>query len=395
MSDTKKPLSKEIIEAYEKYAPKNISLEQFAEIAEKDPFLMAQIEKGEIGAFSTFYPEIAKAAKKVKNNSMTKDDFMGLLLRSMDLNLTRKVALNFANLYADIISSDDDILYGAWCFEVLKAKQRQDLAKKIINAINKRLGIENKLDIKYHGINSSNIFVKNLERFLLYINKKIAHMDQYCRGYYDNKGNGTICVYEHSNFAGFISTLSHEYGHFIDRNYPDLGALGSQIAFWGYEHYSTQKNYSAQPTEISSQEIEYMVSWKTSNLLEEQAKKKPKLYAKAVKYIETRFAALKFKYRNLLNSLENAEKEYFATITEMAKGRITNYERFTPQQLLDIIPDLAQDSRVKKTYKAYLKCKAKIPEEYEVLQKKLEKSKELLKEIDMSLFIENSGSRNM
>jgi AraC-like DNA-binding protein len=108
---------------------------------------------------------------------------------------------------------------------------------------------------------------------------------------------------QHINFENFIDTLSHEYEHFIDHRFPNLGLLGAQIADYGDKVYASSKysysEYRKNPTEISSFKLGDIVRKNITRILQEQIEKKPDLYIKTlqttIKKLRTEFAAQKFK----------------------------------------------------------------------------------------------------
>ena len=133
MKEERTRIIEKIIETYEKYAPKNITLEQFAQMVEQDPKLLDDIG----GKFSTFNPNLARLHRELDTKNIeSKDSFRNKLKESIDENASEKRAAEIAKMYEKIILSDDDILTAAWAFETLNENQRQDLAIKIICAVN-------------------------------------------------------------------------------------------------------------------------------------------------------------------------------------------------------------------------------------------------------------------
>ena len=273
-------IRKDIIDIYEKYAPKNITLEQFAQMVERDSKLMTDIG----GKFSTFNADLARLYKKIDTeNPESINNFRNKLKEFIDKNATEKRGSEIAKIYEKIILSDDDILQAAWTFGILNEKQKQDLAIKIIDGINQHFEIEDKIKVSY----SKDVFRKLIMQFLVKLlgameDKKYEFIN-YSGGYNDRKKKITIIPV--SNFLEFIGIISHEYGHFIDHRYPDFGMLGAQVAEYGYSVYSQIEGdeiYKSNPTEISSFKIQDIVIEHIKKVLDEQTMKKPDLYIKSL-----------------------------------------------------------------------------------------------------------------
>ena len=263
-----------LIELYKKYAPHNITLERFAEMVEKDPSLLNDIN----GEFSTFDTELSMASKY---NPST-DAFRQRLKDSIDENVAEQVALEYAKIYEKVICSDDTIIDDAIRFDDLSEEAKQDLARRIIQGANKYLNINSDLEVEYqdsyYGEEKSEAThhrIKFIDKFLNLFKRKQAKRVNYALG-----GKlvhwRKIHLYKKYEFIEFIVTLSHEYAHFIDYNYPDRGMLGAQIANYGGKIYAPAPHpgYPVNPTEFSSFYIEEIVGKHIQKVLIEQARKR-------------------------------------------------------------------------------------------------------------------------
>ena len=143
MTSAQKTIDSKIIKAYEKYAPKNITIEQFASMIEREPKLLTDIG----GKFSTFNLDISKAFKTLLYND---DNLLREKLRnSMSAEAIERGALKYAKIYEKIICSDDSIIEAAFNFQNLNEEEKQDLARKIINGINKYFNLDTSLKVEY------------------------------------------------------------------------------------------------------------------------------------------------------------------------------------------------------------------------------------------------------
>ena len=188
------------------------------------------------------------------------------------------------------------------------------------------------------------------------ISNKLKHTDYPTKynGWYSNRTR-SIVMFPKRDFIDFVKTLSHEYGHFIDRNYPDLGMLGAQIAFWGDKVYNANKDkkiYKTNPTEVSSFKIMDTVAVRISELLQEYARKKPAVYMDALNTLfsceKAQLAGMEFKYRKLFKSVQVAETNYQNIKNKVARTNI----------------NVMQNSNVQHAYNEYQKLARKIPPEY-------------------------------
>ena len=372
-----------MIEVYEKYAPKNISLSTFIEMVKDDPALLDDIG----GKFSTVDTTIKKAYKEVRRGRKSKKEFNELLGSKMDEKAVAQVVNNYVRVYADIICSDDDILQAAWCFETLTELERQELAEKIIKAINAHFGIEEKLSVVYWERHSRRPFDDKYTELcdrivsLLRGRKYKRHAGLY--------GDGMIVMSKRTEFADFINILSHEYGHFIDDKFPELGMLGAQAAFYAYKVYDHFDNYMTNPTEVSSYKIGETVKERITSILKEQAKKKPALYAKALKKaigcVKTKLAAMDLKYGKDLKSAEWAEDEFYQTKTIVMHELFPDYTEIDLDRHTGIMAAVMEDPRVKRAKRRWDRLMADIPDEYNDLQYLLETYESDLAECESQL----------
>lgn len=132
-----------LTQAYEKYAPKNITLQQYAELVAQDPGLLH-------APFSTVNPALAKLTKSYKNKYISAEHFRKILRQEVKDDTMERVAKKYAKIYENIICSDINILRGAWNFKGLNEQERTDLARKIIQQINEYFGINTQLNITYN-----------------------------------------------------------------------------------------------------------------------------------------------------------------------------------------------------------------------------------------------------
>ena len=299
MTSAQKTIDTKIIKAYEKYAPKNITIEQFASMIERDPKLLTDIG----GEFSTFNVEISKACKTLLHND---NNLLREKLRnSMSAEAIERGALKYAKIYEKIICSDDSIIEAAFNFPNLNEEEKQDLARKIINGINKYFNLDTSLKVEYQdrykGESVKHYKFEFVEKFLNLFKRK--RVDYGLRGRYLTQEN-KIVEYKAYAFLDFISTLSHEYGHFIDRNYPNLGMLGSQNAFYSSSVYvsSKHKDYETQPEEVSAFKIGEVVKKHLQNVLIEQGR--PRL-----EQLKVKFAGIKLQEEKIADKLYKAKND--------------------------------------------------------------------------------------
>ena len=133
-------------------------------------------------------------------------------------------------MYEKVILSDDNILQAAWTFDTLNKNQRQDLAIKIIDGINQHFKIEDKINVSY----SKDVFKKLILKFVIKLLGIMEHKKYEFINYSGLYQKRKITITPVSKFSDFIGIISHEYGHFIDNNYPDLGIFGAQIGEYGH-----------------------------------------------------------------------------------------------------------------------------------------------------------------
>ena len=310
-----------IKEIYQKYAPKNLSFAKFEEMVKQNPSLLDDIN----GNFSTFNPELAVAMKAKKAGKMSTKDAILKLQDSMDDDAMDKVVNKYAEMYADIVTSDDEILQYAVAYDILGPSDREKLGRKIIDELTKRYMLKKKPKLTVFDMHVIAAFVRNfLKGFTIKHSKYLQQdSDQLTHGkFFENKKHIVMLNDHFRSFASFMETLSHEYGHFVDHNNPDLGMLGAQIAAYGEELYTTEnKLYIENPTEISSFAIGEAVENRLSDILNEQLRQKPDLYTQATKRFlpkaKIRMKALRLKYYKEIKNLETVQQKYLDTISEI------------------------------------------------------------------------------
>ena len=299
MTSTQKTIDNKIKEAYEKYAPKNITLEQFTSMIEQDPKLLKDIG----GKFSTFN---LKASIYFNTYFCNNNNYLREQLRDYtNIEAIEQGALEYAKIYEKIICSNDSIIEAALNFHNLNEQEKQDLAYKIIQGINKYFNIDSKLNVEYYDRHKGEEVKQHkfelIEKFLNLF--KFKRINYGLKGQYI--GNETkIVQYKAYNFLEFINTLAHEYGHFIDEEYPHLGMLGTQIANYSYRCYtpSKHKDYKIQPAEVSSFKIGEVVEKHLQNVLIEQGKKR-------LQPLKVKLAGLRLQEEKINDKLYKAKRD--------------------------------------------------------------------------------------
>lgn len=397
MPEESESIIEKITKLYEKYAPKNITLEEFTDMVQRDPALLRQIENDTLGEFSTFNSELVRPFKNIKSEltfgfrHMLKNpidiesdqaDFISKLRLIMGFGKGVYVVNKYVDAYIDILRRNDDILFSAWTFEVLNEEQRQELAIRIIDEMNKLFDVKTKLKVKYkitkdlkHVLGS---FIGSI--FTKFVQEPIKNIK--ADGVY-NRPNREILVRNGLNFLDFLGALSHEYGHFIDHLYPDMGMLGAQIAFYGGEVYSNSAAaYSHNPTERSSFVIEETVKEHIKPLLRKLSKEKPELYIKAVEkisvYKKVEFAALKLRCKKFLESANQAKQNYQKTKKQIIQQNYPDYEKLSPEKRAEIDAVIQKLPEVIKAYERYLQTQNQIPKYYYELQDELQRYNKVL-----------------
>lgn len=379
MKEERTNIVEKIVEAYHKYAPKNITLEQFIDMVGKDHDLMRDIERGTLGEFSTFNPKLARLYKELDTeDTESKDSFRNKLKDSLDTIATEKRVKDIAKIYEEIICSDDDILQAAWTFDTLNENQKQDLAIKIIDGINQHFEIKDKIKVSYR----KDLFKKSILKFVVKLLGIMEHKKYEFINYGGLYGKRKITIIPVSNFLGFIGIISHEYGHFIDDNYPNLGMLGAQFAAYGRSVYSSIEGdeiYKSNPTEISSFKIEDAVSEHIRKVLEEQTIKKPELYIESlnicISYWRVKFAGVDLKYKKIIKSIDDAKEQMHKT-REMMVRRLypdQDIENMDVVKLVNMVEEANKTKEVKEATEKYHNLAQKAEaKEYKDTKDKLE-----------------------
>ena len=301
---------KQIVDVYEKYVPRNIPFVAFAGTVAERPSLLKEIK----GEYSSVNRDLLKVFKDWKKGKKSDDDLRGELGKAVPKNVINNVVQERTDFYTKMICSDDDMLQAAWTFETLNRQQRQDLANKIIATINKHFGIETKLKVRYVNKKIQDpltFLIDGIADIVFKIINKIDHTNYKARdwGARYEKPRNRIIMLNQKKFSHFLGLLAHEYGHFIDHKYPDLGMLGAQIASYGYNVYSSTDGteiYRANPTEISSYAIGNAVKSDIEEALRNQTKKKPALYAKSLQTLID-YTKVKLKANKLTGKKEQAK----------------------------------------------------------------------------------------
>lgn len=310
------------VNVYKKYAPQEISFDEFLEMIKQTPGLLDEIS----GRFSSFNPELTKVFKAYKAGQIDAGDLHVELNNAVDWRANYDVANEYVNLFTDIICSDDDILRGAWTFDTLNRKQRQDLARKIVDAMDKGLRLSTKVKIFYADNKKRYLPINEIKKALIRsIVEKLHGKKTKRRGFYSPKGK-LIVLNKAENFVEFIALIGHEYGHFIDYKYPRLGMLGEQISFYSRETYLSSAEhgrleYLLNPTEVSSRKIQGELRNRISAVLNEQAHKKPGLFIDSMQtviaYIEAKMAAIRLKQnKSTKMAQKTALSEEYAKLQE-------------------------------------------------------------------------------
>lgn len=318
---------------YETYVPANISFIEFFIMLKDDPKLLDDIK----GNFSSFNPELSKKHRLYKAHKITSDQFRNDVREAIDLGARFDIPEKYADIYTSIITGDDEILCDAWIFDTLDRKQRQELAIKIIDGINKHLGIEQKLKIRYTDGKKRFMTTQTLLQELLeeFFEKVIFRTKATNPKALYNRQDKSIHIIKSESFLDFIGSLSHEYGHFIDHNYPELGMLGAQIAEYGRQVYNrTGAQHHKNATELSSMVIAEAVKRQVSLFL----KIKPDLYkkalTKAVANLELKLAAMRLKSTKKTSAHADASDEYRLALYKAELNQLDrskSLEKFTQQ----------------------------------------------------------------
>ena len=363
--------AEQIKQAYEKYAPKNITLEQFTQMVEQDPHLQEDIQNETLGNFSTFNVKLARALKELSIlKTESRDNFRNLLKDSLEPAAMERGAMEYAKIYEEIICSNPDILMAAWSFELLDTEQIQKLIVDIINAINKRLNINITIDAQYLDKElyrlPTNRFSDAVHDFIQNFLKKYwpskAKTAIY-GGFYRNREKKLV-VSRKSSFGDFINTLSHEYGHFIDRRFPNMGMVGSQIMDYGnYVHANSESDgyerYRANPTEVSSFKIGEVVEKHINEVLQERAKKQPEFY---IQFLQKIIDKLKVKSAALVFEEKKATEEYFGLRLKLRKEIYSGYSDYSAEERKKISLEIDKDPRVVAARQKYDKYRETLDE---------------------------------
>lgn len=331
-----------VLNVYETYVPANITFVDFLTMFKDDPKLLDDIK----GNFSSFNPELSKKHRLYKTGKITSDQLRNIAREAIDVGARIDVPRKYADIYTSIIAGDDEILRDAWIFDTLDRKQRQELAIKIIDGINQHLGIDQKLKIRYTDGKKRFMTTQTLlqELFGEFIEKVILRTEATNPLGLYNWQEKSIHIIKSESFSDFIKTLSHEYGHFIDDNYPDLGMLGGQIAEYGRQVYNrTGAQHHKNATERSSMDIAEAVRQQVLLFLHKQLESKPDLYkkalTKAVTNLELKLAAMRLKSTKKTSAHAETSDEYTETKNALAfyKAQLNQFdqskslEKFTQQ----------------------------------------------------------------
>ncbi len=354
MAEERTSIIEKIIEAYKQYAPKNITIDQFIEMVERDPVMMREIENGTFGAFSTYNPELARLYKELDTkNTESKDEFRNKLKESINETATEKRVSEIAKMYEKIILSDDEIFSFVLTFDILSTKQKLELTTRIVNAMNKMFGIDYSLDVIYTGKALNRMpkytFTDNVYDFINnFVTKIWPKKSKYGRygGYYSDYKKQIVVAYQGS-FANFIDTLSHEYGHFIDHRYPEKGMLGAQIAKYSWSVYENNKGrerYRANPTEFSSFKIGAGVSEYLASVIKDNAKKRKDLSVplliRAIEKLQAETAGYRLKKTKL-------QDKYYELLFERRGKEYKNFYLRPEEEQEKIWQEIYQDPRLK------------------------------------------------
>ena len=375
--------AKKIADIYTKYAPKNITLAEFTNMIEQDPKLLDAIG----GKFSTRNPELTQLFKaRVKGNDIIDNILREKLHNSISESAMEQVAQEHAQIYADIICNDDEMLKMAWTFDALTQKQKRDFAKKIIEGINEHFGIKDKIKVLVGRRSLATAFLEDSIDFVIKIisGHKLLKLERH--GYY-NKLFKEISVLKYEDFVHFVALLSHEYGHFIDNKYPNLGMLGAQISFYGEDVYSSMDGvsvYMANPTERSSHKIANVTENLLSRELRGAARQKPQLYMESIRiladYSKTKIKAMDFAYRKQFKAIEKAKQEYNSAKEKALSKLYPNQDiaNLPTKEYVDAVSKINKQPDIKIMQDNIRKLGLKIPQEYEDLKSNLEYYNKLL-----------------
>jgi hypothetical protein len=279
---------------------------------------------------------LSKIFKQYKAGKITGNQFRKDVYEAINEEARFDVPDKYADIYTSIINGDDEILCDAWIFDTLDRKQRQELAIKIIDGINKHLGIEQKLKIRYTDGKKRFMTPRTLLMTWLneFVEKMILQTEPINPGGLYSEQENSIHIIEAETFEEFMHLLSHEYNHFIDCNYPDLGMLGAQIAEYGRQAYDqTSAQHDKNATERSSMDIAKAVRQQVLLFLHKQQESKPDLYkkalTKAITNLELKLAAMHLKSTKKASAHADASDEYTKTKDQLAwyKAELNRLDR--------------------------------------------------------------------
>ena len=272
MTSTQKTIDNKIKEAYEKYAPKNITLEQFTSMIEQDPKLLTDIG----GEFSTFNPELAKATKSGSHHkvvdifkqatknlskiaSQMSDYWLNLLQMNKSLvNMARNAAPEKAIVAYEVLF---DLLCTAFCednncniearvitsWDGINVNHENDDCRDGAHISAFALNVpENISDTKRQMIIEE--VRRNPERHPYA--KKISIVYVNINNIRKNFPNGSDFFYE------MLSVFVHEMQHTLDYQHPNRGALGAQVE---YIERKLRTEYLESPAENSAYSVENLV----------------------------------------------------------------------------------------------------------------------------------------
>jgi hypothetical protein len=277
MSDSQKTMNEKIKEVYEKNAPANITLQQFTKMVEQDPSLLDSS-----GQFSTFNPELSKAAKSgqyhkvaeifkqaTTNLSNTANQMSDYWLELLDMNKSFIKAARNATPEKEIVAYE--VLFGllshAFCED-----NDCDIEVRVVTSWD-GINVNHENDKYRDGTHLSGFMLNAPENISDAERQKIieevrknpdAHPYAKKTSFvYVNIDNIRKNFPDKSDFFyEMISVFVHEMQHALDFQHPNRGALGAQV-----EHIDRKSGmeYTESPAENSAYSVENMLIKRLKN----------------------------------------------------------------------------------------------------------------------------------
>ena len=271
MTGTPKTIDNKIKEAYESHAPANITLQQFSKMVEQDPSMLDSS-----GQFSTFDPELAKAAKSGQHHKVVD------IFKQATTNLS-KTARQMSDYWLNLLKLNKSFVNTARNATPEKAIVAYEV---LFNLLSIAFCEDNNCNIEVHVITSWDDINVNHENddyrdgthisaFALNVPENISdtQRQQIIAEVRENPDGHPYAkkisfVYVNINnirknfpddsdfFYEMISVFVHEMQHALDYQHPNRGALGAQVE---YIERKLGIEYLESPAEKSAYSVENLV----------------------------------------------------------------------------------------------------------------------------------------